>query len=138
MAHASVTHTSQRVVPLAILFLVAGIAHFVVPAWFDRIVPAWVPNARLATLLSGAAEMAGAIGLLIPSTRRVAGWGLILLLVAVFPANVNMLQLARASDQSAAYIAALWIRLPLQPLLIWWVWRVAARRQAPAKNATIA
>lgn len=127
MAHASVTGRSQRVVPLATLFLAAGIAHFVVPEWFDRIVPAWVPNARLATLLSGAAEVAGAIGLLIPATRRAAGWGLVLLLVAVFPANVNMLQLARESHASASYIAALWVRLPLQPLLVWWVWRTAAR-----------
>lgn len=122
------THGTRRVLPLAILFLVAGIAHFVVPAWFDRIVPAWVPNARLATLVSGAAEVAGAIGLLVPATRVAAGWGLILLLIAVFPANVHMLQLARATQASAAYLTALWVRLPLQPLLIWWVWRAAVRR----------
>jgi len=121
-----VTHDARRVLPLAMLFLVAGIAHFVMPAWFDRIVPAWVPNARVATLVSGAAEIAGAIGLIIPATRVAAGWGLIALLIAVFPANVNMLQLARATQASAGYLTALWIRLPLQPLLIWWVWRSAA------------
>ncbi|MBL0173234.1 MAG: hypothetical protein IPP90_21630 [Gemmatimonadaceae bacterium] len=113
--------------PLVVLFLIAGIAHFIVPAWFDRIVPTWVPNARVATLLSGAAEIAGAIGLLIPAARAAAGWGLIMLLLAVFPANVNMLQLAQATQASAGYLAALWIRLPLQSLLIWWVWRVAVR-----------
>ena len=122
------THDARRVLPLAMLFLVAGIAHFVVPAWFDRIVPAWVPNARVATLVSGAAEIAGAIGLIIPATRVAAGWGLIALLIAVFPANVNMLQLARATQASAGYLTALWIRLPLQPLLMWWVWRSAIRR----------
>ena len=122
------TQDLRRVLPLAMLFLVAGIAHFVMPAWFDRIVPAWVPNARVATLVSGAAEVAGAIGLVIPATRVAAGWGLIALLIAVFPANVNMLQLARATQASAGYLTALWIRLPLQPLLMWWVWRSALRR----------
>lgn len=121
------TNGTRRVLPLVIVFLVAGIAHFVVPAWFDRIVPAWVPNARVATLVSGAAEIAGAIGLLIPTTRVAAGWGLIGLLLAVFPANVHMLQMARAAQASAQYLTALWIRLPLQPLLMWWVWRAAVR-----------
>ena len=121
------THGTRRVLPLVMLFLVAGSAHFVMPAWFDRIVPAWVPNARVATLASGAAEIAGAIGLLFPATRVAAGWVLIGLLLAVFPANVNMLQMARATQATAGYLTALWIRLPLQPLLIWWVWRVAVR-----------
>lgn len=94
------------------------------PGWFDRIVPPWVPNARVATLLSGAAEIAGAVGLLIPYTRSAAAWGLIALLVAVFPANVQMLQLARASGADAWYVALLWARLPLQALLVWWVWTV--------------
>ncbi|MBP6773781.1 MAG: hypothetical protein KA154_12345 [Gemmatimonadaceae bacterium] len=111
------------------LFLVSGTAHFVVPSSFDQIVPAWVPDARMATLASGAAELAGAIGLLIPATRVAAGWGLIALLLAVFPANVNMLQLARSADAPSAYVAALWIRLPLQALLIWWIWRTAVRRR---------
>ncbi len=124
---------SARVWPLALLFLISGTAHFVVPGAFDRIVPAWIPNARMATLVSGAAEIAGAIGLLIPATRVAAGWALIALLVAVFPANVNMLQMARASQEaSTTYIAALWIRLPLQPLLIWWLWRAAVRRKPEA------
>ena len=109
------------------LFLVSGTAHFVVPSSFDQIVPAWVPDARMATLASGAAELAGAIGLLIPATRVAAGWGLIALLLAVFPANVHMLQMARASDASSGYLAALWLRLPLQALLIWWVFRSAVR-----------
>ena len=129
------THGTRRVLPLVMLFLVAGSAHFVMPAWFDRIVPAWVPNARVATLASGAAEIAGAIGLLIPATRVAAGWGLIALLLAVFPANVNMLQMARATQASAGYLTGLWIRLPLQPLLIWWAWRVAVRGGMKANDA---
>ena len=127
--NASTSGPSRRAWPLAMLFLVSGTAHFVVPSSFDQIVPAWVPDARMATLASGAAELAGAIGLLIPATRVAAGWGLIALLLAVFPANVNMLQLARSADAPSAYVAALWIRLPLQALLIWWIWRTAVRRR---------
>lgn len=124
----STAPTGRSVYVLALLFGAIGVVHFVSPAFFDRIVPAWVPNARMATYLSGVAEIAGAIGLLIPATRVAAGWGLIALLIAVFPANINMLQMARASaDSSTAYLAALWIRLPLQPLLAWWIWGAVLR-----------
>ena len=116
-----------RVLPIALLFGIAGVLHFVVPAFFLRIVPPWVPNPDLAVSLSGVAEVAGAVGLLIPATRKAAAWGLIALLVAVFPANVYMLQQAIAQGASAAALAVLWIRLPLQPLLIWWVWKAALR-----------
>lgn len=120
--------SNRRVWLLALLFGAIGVTHFVVPTFFDRIVPTWVPDARMATYVSGVAEIAGAVGLLIPATRRAAAWGLIALLIAVFPANINMLQMARASaDSSAGYLAALWIRLPFQPLLIWWIWRAVLR-----------
>ncbi|MEO7521923.1 MAG: hypothetical protein ABIW79_08920 [Gemmatimonas sp.] len=113
---------------LATMFAIAGVLHFVTPAFFIRIVPAWVPNAALAVSLSGIAEIAGAIGLLVPATRRVAAWALIVLLVAVFPANVNMLRMAMSNGESTLTQAVLWARLPLQPLLMWWLWRATARR----------
>ena len=112
----------------ALMFFTAGVLHFVMPGFFDRIVPLWVPNARAATYVSGVFEILGAIGLLIPATRGAAAWGLIALLVAVLPANIHMLNQARAAQASAGFIAGLWLRLPLQPLLMWWVWRVAIRR----------
>jgi uncharacterized membrane protein len=88
-----------------------------------RIMPPALPAPRLLVLLSGVAEVAGGLGLLWPATRRWAAWGLLALLVAVFPANVHMLQL---HEQLHLPAWALWARLPLQPLLMWWVWR--ARR----------
>jgi uncharacterized membrane protein len=123
----------NRVIPTAVigpalLFFTAGVLHFVMPGFFDRIVPPWVPNARVATYISGVCEILGAIGLLIPATRVAAAWGLIALLVAVLPANMHMLNQARAAQASAGFIAGLWLRLPLQPLLMWWVWRVAIAR----------
>jgi uncharacterized membrane protein len=123
----------NRVIPTAVLgpallFFTAGVLHFVMPGFFDRIVPPWVPNARVATYISGVCEILGAIGLLIPATRVAAAWGLIALLVAVLPANIHMLNQARAAQASAGFIAGLWLRLPMQPLLMWWVWRVAIAR----------
>ncbi|MGI4870577.1 MAG: DoxX family protein [Janthinobacterium lividum] len=105
---------------LALLFTAAGILHFVSPQFYLRIMPPYLPAPRLLVQLSGAAELAGGLGLLLPATRRLAGWGLLLLLLAVFPANVYTVQL-----HLAAWWA--WARLPLQPLLMWWVWRVLAK-----------
>lgn len=121
---------SQRLTPgvlaLAALFGVAGALHFVKPEIFDRIVPPWVPLApRTATLVSGAAELAGAAGLLHPATRPAARLGLLALLVAVFPANVHMAQ------HTERFGIPAWVtygRLPLQPLLAWAVWRAGRRR----------
>jgi uncharacterized membrane protein len=114
---------------LVALFGLAGVGHFAIPDFFDAIVPRWLPlSPRAATLASGVAELAGAVGLVPRATRRAAGVGLIALLVAVFPANVQMLLDAIARDASPAWIAGLVARLPLQPLLILWVWRGAVRR----------
>lgn len=105
---------------LALLFFGAGVLHFLSPGPFMRIVPPYLPASRLLVYLSGAAEIAGGLGLLVPATRRRAGWGLILLLIAVFPANVYMLQTLGAG--MAVPLWALWLRLPLQLVLIAWVW----------------
>lgn len=111
---------------LSALFLGAGTLHFLTPATFDRIVPPGLPlPARSATLLSGAAEIAGGIGLLHPATRPAARLGLLALLVAVFPANVYMAQHAERFPPLPVW--SLWARLPLQPLLMWMVWRAGRR-----------
>jgi uncharacterized membrane protein len=109
---------------LALLFGGAGVLHFVHPETYLRIMPPALPAPRLLVLLSGAAEVAGGLGLLLPATRRLAAWGLLALLVAVFPANVHMLRLPDTLHLPAW---VLWARLPLQPLLMWAVWRAARR-----------
>lgn len=98
----------------------AGITHFVAPDPFVRIVPPYLPAPLLLVYLSGAAEIAGGLGLLLPATRRWAAWGLVLLLIAVFPANVYMLQSHGAGLKVPLW--ALWLRLPLQAVLIAWAW----------------
>ena len=109
---------------MAALFLGAGMLHFVHPAPYLRIMPPALPAPRLLVLLSGVAEVAGGLGLLLPATRRAATWGLLALLLAVFPANIYMLQI---HEQLHLWAWVAWARLPLQPLLMWWVWRVGAR-----------
>ena len=108
-------------------FIFAGVLHFVKPESYLKIVPPWLPAPMALVLISGACEVLGGAGVLLPATRALAGWGLIALLVAVFPANVQMLLDAHASHASRAYQSALVGRLPLQALLIWWVWRAAVR-----------
>jgi uncharacterized membrane protein len=110
---------------LAVVFIGAGILHFIHPETYLRIMPPALPAPQLLVLLSGVAEVAGGLGLLLPATRRWAAWGLLALLVAVFPANVYMLQL---HEQLHIPLWALWVRLPLQPLLMWAVWRAGNPR----------
>jgi uncharacterized membrane protein len=110
---------SQRL--LALAFSAAGTLHFVRPLMYEEIMPAYLPAHHELVLASGAAEIAGALALLHPRTRRVGGLCLAATLAAVFPANVHM---ALHPDRYPDFAAALlWARLPIQPLLVWWVLR---------------
>ena len=124
-----IDHPSARVTAslliLATIFVVAGVTHFVKPSWFVRIVPLWLPAPLALVLISGLFEILGGVGVLLPATRVAAGWGLIALLVAVFPANVQMLLDAHAANTSRLWQGVLVARLPLQPALIYWVYRAA-------------
>ncbi|MEO6212359.1 MAG: DoxX family protein [Vicinamibacterales bacterium] len=109
---------------LAIIFIVAGSFHLFAPAPYRAIMPAWLPAHDALILISGIAEILGGAGLLLRRTRHLAAIGLILLLIAVFPANIEMLREYRAQGLTWWGEAALWLRLPLQALLIWWAWKV--------------
>ncbi len=108
----------------------AGVLHFLAPGAYERIMPPYLPLHRELVYLSGAAEILGGLGLLPKRTRRAAGIGLVLLLIAVWPANVQMLIDAWASREPRWWLALLWARLPLQVVLIAWVWRASQRRRA--------
>ncbi len=107
------------------VFVLAGGLHFVAPGVYEGIMPPYLPLHRELVLLSGAAEVLGGLGLFPERTRRAAGICLVLLLVAVLPANVQMLLDARAAGKPSWWVALLWLRLPMQPALMWWVWRVS-------------
>lgn len=117
---------ASRIV-LAALFAFAGTMHFIVPGQYAAIMPPWLPLHRELVYLSGVLEIAGGVGLLVARTRRAAGIGLILLLMAVWPANLQMLLNARASGAPALAQTLLLLRLPLQLVLIAWVWRASRR-----------
>ena len=121
------TSSGAARVALGVLFIVAGIMHFVVPDFYTAIIPASFPAPAALVALSGLAEMAGGMGLMIPRVRQLAGVGLVLLLIAVFPANLEMLRQARLRSGPEWVEVALWLRLPLQVVLIWLVWRLSRR-----------
>jgi len=102
-------------------FIAAGILHFVKMPLYVRIVPPWLPAHAALVTISGIAEIAGGIGVLVKQTRRAAGIGLIALLIAVFPANLQMaLHPQQYSDIGSS--ATFWARLPLQLAIVAWVW----------------
>lgn len=107
------------------MFITAGTLHLLLPEFYLRIIPSFLPHGRMLVYLSGAAEVLGGVGILMPQRRRAAGLGLVLLLVAVFPANMQMLINSRAAGQPLWSEVLLWLRLPLQGVLVYWVWRVS-------------
>ena len=114
----------------ASIFLVSGILHFAIPETYARIVPPMFPRPRLLVLISGGAEILGGIGLLVPRTRRPAAFGLAVLLIAVFPANIYMAVAHVPSTGLLGNRWLQWLRLPLQVPLIWWAWCYTRRYPA--------
>lgn len=116
---------------LALLLGGAGVTHFLRPRGYDRIVPDGLPP-RTTTLLSGAAELGIAAGLLVPATRRASGLAAAALFVAVFPANVTMAKGLLDSPRSTRAMRLVSVlRLPLQVPLVVWALRVG--RHAPRR-----
>ncbi len=132
-------HRSQHAGPrpalrwLAVIFFgLAGISHLIRPGFFIQIVPPMFPDPGMLVFISGICEIAGGFGLLIPPLRRAAGWGLIGLLIAVYPANFYM-----AGHPEQFHIAPwiLWARLPFQFIFIAWIWFVALQRPAATPHS---
>lgn len=111
---------------LGAFFIVAGINHFVHPSFYSRIVPPWLPAHALLVQISGVCEILGGAGVFVSKTRGIAGIGLIALLLAVFPANVQMaLHPELYRDMGSAVV--FYVRLPLQFVLLAWVWWTCLR-----------
>ncbi len=94
-------------------FLVSGAVHLIKPAVYEPLMPSWVPAHRAVIIGSGVAEVAGALGLLFPPTRRLAGLASAALLVGVFPGNIKM-AVDASKTRNTAFKAAAYARLPLQ------------------------
>lgn len=103
-----------------VAFVLAGINHFVSPDFYVRIMPPYLPWHLALVYISGVAEVVLGGMLLVRRWSKLAAWGLVALLVAVFPANVYMATHPEAFPDFP--IALLYLRLPLQGLLILWAW----------------
>jgi uncharacterized membrane protein len=105
--------------------IAVGILHFVAEDFFTQIVPPVLPAPRLLVWISGAAEIALGAGLIPASTRRRSGYGLVLLFIAVFPANIYMAVSEPRLQRMPSWFEQpsplqLWLRLPLQLVFIAW------------------
>ncbi len=120
--------TGVRVV-IALFFIVTGVMHFVNPQPFVEIVPRYLPTPLLLVYVSGFFEIAGGMGLFLPRVRRWAAWGLIALLVAVLPANVFMLTDHPFMAGQRVPEWMLWLRLPLQGVLMGLIWWTSCERR---------
>ena len=113
----------------AIFYVVAGTLHFVRPEMYLRIMPPYIPWHVTMVRISGVCEILGGLGLLVPVTRRMAAWGLVALLIAVFPANLYMAMSPVEAGAAGLSAAVRWGRLPLQVVFIAWVlWCSRSRR----------
>ena len=105
---------------MALFYIVAGINHFRVPKFYLRIMPPYLPNPKLLNALSGIAEVVLGVLLLVPATSQWAAWGVIALLIAVYPANIYHYTSKGAgmniSQQALAF------RLAFQFVFIAWAW----------------
>src|SRR5689334_17001381 len=112
---------------VAAFFTLAGALHFARPRYYEAIVPPSLASRKQEVVaVSGFAELAGAALVFPAPTRRLGRWWLLALLVAVFPANVHMAvhpEQVQGLDTEKLPRWLLWARLPLQPLMMLWVWR---------------
>jgi uncharacterized membrane protein len=115
--------------PLAAFFVLAGVMHFLKPGFYVRIMPPYLPYHREIVYASGVAEIAGGVGAAVPALRRPwSRWGLVALLVAVFPANVHAALHPEAIGGGRLATAIAWARLPVQALFVAWVLSATERR----------
>lgn len=105
---------------MSAFYILAGLNHFRDPGFYLKMMPPYLPEPNLLIMLSGIAEIGLGLLLLFPSTRRLSAWGIILLLLAVFPANVYMYQMG--GNHFGMSDIALAVRLPVQLALIAWAY----------------
>jgi uncharacterized membrane protein len=108
----------KMVYVMGLLYIAAGVNHFMNPAFYEGMIP-FLPQASLLNILSGVVEILLGIGVMFVPTRRIAAFGLIALLIVVFPANIYMaLHWQNWGDSPTPFL----IRLPFQLVFIWWAW----------------
>lgn len=124
---------AAAILVIAAYFLIGGVTHFTNPEFFVAIMPPWLPYHLEIVWISGGFEILGGLGLLLPRTRLLAGFGLIALTIAVTPANIHMAMNPDLFPDAKPVL--LYLRLVLQVFLLWLIWfsfsgRRMARREA--------
>ena len=107
---------------ISVFFIYFGIDHFINPEFYLSIMPPMFPLHLEAVYLSGLFEILGGVGVLIARTRSIAGWGLLALLIAVYPANIYMALTPQAFPDISLF--ALYFRLALQFLFFYWAYSI--------------
>jgi len=108
---------------MALFYVLAGVNHFAHPKMYISLMPRLLPASSFSPLVafSGICEAILGLMLILPATRNIAAWGIIALLIVLFPANIQMtIDFTRRQD---TYTWLTWLRLPLQVVLIWWAYR---------------
>ncbi len=105
---------------ICVSFVAVGILHFTSADFFVSIVPPYLPAHLALVYISGFFEIAGGLGVLVPNLRRLAGYGLIALMIAVYPANIHMAMNPELYPQASTTL--LYLRLPMQFVMIAFVW----------------
>ena len=105
---------------MSLLYIIAGINHFIHPLFYEKIMPAYIPWHTQIVFVSGIMEILLGIFIVPIITRRIATWGIIILLIIIFPANINMMMNYINEKNPDLWITIL--RLPLQFVLIWWAY----------------
>lgn len=106
---------------MAVIYIIAGLNHFRNPRLYVKIIPPYLPNPKALNTISGLAEIILGIALMVPNLTNSAAWGVIALLIAVFPTHIYMYQNPKA--RMGLPLWALILRMPLQLVLIFWAYQ---------------
>ncbi len=119
---------------MIVFYTAAGLNHFIHPEFYLKIMPTWVPYHKEMIFISGVCEILFALFLLFPVTRRIGAWCIILLLIAVFPANIQMFLNYHNENNPQLWIAI--VRLPVQIILIWWAYLFARKPKVKLQGSS--
>ncbi len=112
---------------MSLFYIIAGVNHFAHKEMYLSIMPLWLPFGVALVYVSGVFEILFGILMLPSITRRFAAWGILLLLIAVFPANIQM-SINYYRDSNPDFWLTV-LRLPLQFVLIWWAHQYAKQKR---------
>lgn len=130
----NVVKTIFRVL-LAIAMVLSGVLHFANPEPYLLMMPDYLPAHLALVYISGVAELVLGVALLVPKLRPWAGWGIVALLVAVWPANIWMATSGVQPPGMEVSPTAAWVRVALQPALMFWAWAVSRPDPEPESSS---